>query len=262
MEYAYKKTGFTGKVTYEPSSDGGPYVILEKDEYSKLSHNCDVYERWYESEKKSHQQDLDKAKRDMEKYRIDCDEHAEAVISAEVSAAKKAAGEKVAAIEDELKKQSGLNQSLLRIMKERANAKRGLQPKKKRSGYRFAGKIMQTKTISGHDKKTGALYTDVWMTTLETPYDAGLPFDQIEGRIFADLMGNSGILLGSLKVTYWTVQVDDRKPWKGPYMAVADDIKKGKNYLFDFKFMANPRSGLWEIQITTTGPVFMNPELM
>lgn len=262
MEYAYKKTGFTGKVTYEPSSDGGPYVILEKNEYEKLEHDRDVYENWWESEKKSHQQELDRVKKDTEKYRRDCDEHAEAVISAEVSAAKKAAGEKVAAIEDELKKLSGLNDSLLRIMKERANAARGMQPKKKRSGYRFTGKVMQTKTISGHDKKTGALYTDVWMTTLETPYDAGLPFDQIEGRIFADLMGNSGILLDSLKVTYWTTQGDDRKPWKGPYMVVADDIKKGINYLFDYKFMANPRSGLWEIQITTTGPVFMNPELM
>lgn len=261
MEYVNKKNAFMGKgYTYEPAGSSGSYVVLDKDEYEKLEHDRNMYEYWWESEKERHQQDIEKAKKDMEKYRRDCDEHSDAVITSQVSAVKKAAREKIVAIETELKKQSGLNESLLRIMKERANAKRGMQPKKVKSGYRFAGKVMQTKTISGHDKKTGALYTDVWTTVLETPYDVAIPFEQIENRIFADLMGDSGIL-SKMNVDYWTVNGNDGKIWKGPYPEAMEDNPKKMSYLFDYKFMANLKSGLWEIQITTTGPISIDHDV-
>lgn len=261
MEHVNKKKAFMGKgYTYEPAGSSGSYVVLDKDEYEKLEHDRKLYEYWWESEKERHQQDIEKAKKDMEKYRRDCDEHSDAVITSQVSAVKKAAREKIAATETELKKQSGLNESLLRIMKERANATRGMQPKKVKSGYRFIGKIMQTKTISGHDKQTGAIYTDAWMTTLETPYDSGIPFDQIEGRIFADLMKENGIL-EKMHVDFWTFKGESNRLWKGTYIEAVKDIKKSECYLFDYKFMANPKSGFWEIQITTTGSIFMNPDL-
>jgi hypothetical protein len=37
---------------------------------------------------------------------------------------------------------------------------------------------------------------------------------------------------------------------------------ENRNILFDYKMMANPKSGFWEIQITTTKPIPVIPDLM
>ena len=173
------------------------------------------------------------------------------------------ANAKVAAAEAERDRQASLNTNLLRIIRERANAKRGLQPKKKHPGYRFSGKIMQTKTVRGHNRKEGTLYADVWTATIETPYDATIPLRQIEDRIFGDLRGADGIL-HRLGINYWKFKEDPARPWKGKYSdAVSpEDNPDGLNYLFDYKFMINPKSQLWEVQITTTKPIKALAEMM
>lgn len=156
--------------------------------------------------------------------------------------------------EAEAERQANLNRNLLRITRERANAKRGLQPKKTHDGYRFTGKIMQTKTICGHDKKEGAIYTDVWTATIETPYDATIPIHQIKDHIFNDLRCDGGIL-EKLNIKSWIFK-ESGDMWKGTYSEALENAEKfdmeGKNILFDYKMMANPKTGLWEIQITTT----------
>lgn len=178
---------------------------------------------------------------------------------ADALAVKTKATQEVAEAEAERDRQTNLNKNLLRITRERANARRGLQPKKEHHGYRFSGKIMQTKTISGYDKKTGAIYADVWTATLETPYDGTIPINQIRDLIFDDLMGVDGIL-EKLYVKYWKIKGTSTL-WKGTY---ADAIKDSndQNYLFDYKFMVNPKSGLWEIQITTTKSIRALSEMM
>jgi len=180
----------------------------------------------------------------------------------EAQAVKDAAKQRVAEAEAERDRQTNLNNNLLRITRERANSKRGLQPKKEHHGYRFSGKIMQTKTICGHDKKEGAIYTDVWTATLETPYDGTIPIHQIEDKIFADLKGTEGIL-SKLYINYWTFNGSD-KLWKGNYVDAIDekDNPEKKNYLFDYKFMVNPKSRLWEVQITTTKSIRALAEMM
>lgn len=264
MEYAYKKTGFMGKVVYEPSSsDSGSHVVLSKDEYVQLKHNHDAYKYQLESEKKAHIKDVAKAKQEAEEYKQKTD----AAVIERINAVKQDAWKRLEATEVELDRQFGLNENLLRIMKERANAKRGLQPKKQRSGYRFVGKIMQTKTISGHDNKTGAIYTDVWTATLETPYDAEISIYDIEGRIQYDLFGvygkNDGGLLKKMEIK--NVWCDEGTAWKGTYEKLVEWKKQYNhtgNYLFDFKYMMNPKTRLWEVQITTTDPISAIPELM
>lgn len=164
------------------------------------------------------------------------------------------------AAEAEAQKQANLNNNLLRITRERANSKRGLQPKKEHHGYRFSGKIMQTKVISDHDKKEGAIYTEVWTATLETPYDGTIPIHQIQDKIFEDLKGSDGIL-SKLYINYWTYQ-NSPVIWKGTYAEAMKDNENKENYLFDYKFMVNPKSRLWEIQITTTKSIRALAEMM
>lgn len=264
MEYAYKKTGFMGKITYEPASEaGGEYVILDRDEYNKLEHDRKMYEYWWESEKKSHADDLTKVKKEAEEYKRKID----AAVIEKINSVKQNTRKELESTEEALDRQIGLNDNLLRIMKERANSKRGMQPKKQRSGYRFVGRIMQTKTISGHAKETGAIYTDVWTATLETPYDAAISIYDIEDRIQYDLFGVYGKDNGGLlkKMEIKNIWCEDGTAWRGTYAELVKWKKQYNhigNYLFDFKYMINPKTRLWEVQITTTDPISVIPDLM
>ena len=253
-----EKNGITGtsytKVVDRYSDEKGEatHVRMSVEEYDKLLSTISSYKSKLSAEQTAHKNDVaaEQAKSAQDHNNI-------------VKQAKEAinkANARAEAAEDETERQINLNNNLLRITRERSNAKRGLQPKKKHSGYRFSGKIMQTKTISGHDKKEGAIYTDVWTATLETPYDATIPIHQIKDKIFDDLKGTEGIegILSKLYINYWTFQ-DSPVIWKGTYTDAMNDNSENKNYLFD---LANPKSGLWEIQITTTKSIRALAEMM
>lgn len=238
----------------EDEKHDATHMLLTIEEYENLV-----------SERRSAIAARDKMKSDAQRYKQNADYDAQMAIktandnaAAQVEQMKK----RMDAAESEAERQTNLNRNLLRITRERANAKRGLQPKKEHSGYRFSGKIMQTKTIAGHDKNTGAIYTDVWTATIETPYPGTIPIHQIEDKIFEDLKGTDGIL-SKLYINYWTYK-DSTKLWKGDYLSAIDekDNPEKKNYLFDYKFMINPKSKLWEIQITTTKSIRALAEMM
>lgn len=180
-------------------------------------------------------------------YKSLCDERDQALIVKEKA-------------EAEARRQTDLNRNLLRIAKERANAQRGLKPKKVHDGYRFVGKIMQTKTVFDHDKEIGAIYKDVWTATLETPYNAALPIKQIIDHIFEDLKGSDGVF-SKLDIHQWTFS-GSKIIQKGAYIDAMKNNTSNDNCLFDYKFIANPKSGLQEIQITTTKAIKVLAEMM
>ena len=123
---------------------------------------------------------------------------------------------------------------------------------------------MQTRTICDHDKREGAIYTDVWTTTIETPYDASIPIHQIKDHIFEDLRREGGIF-DKLYIQSWIFR-ESGDLWKGTYAEAMENAKKfeqeGKNILFDYKMMANTKTKLWEIQITTTKSIKALAEMM
>ena len=260
VTWLIEKKGIAGAVAggftkladrYGDEKGEATHVRMTVEEYDQLISNLNAYKKKLSKEETAHQKDV----KDINDAAVAYKNKANAEAQAKVDAAEARAN----AAEAERDRQTNLNANLLRITKERANAKRGLQPKKSHSGYRFTGKIMQTKTISGHDKKEGAIYTDVWTATLETPYDGTIPINQIRDRIFNDLKGTEGIL-GKLYVKYWTYK-DSDVIWKGTYAEAIEDAKD-QNYLFDYKFMVNPKSKLWEVQITTLKSIRALAEMM
>lgn len=253
MEKAYK--GMMGGYSILKEDDDKhscTHVVLTVSEYNKLIEEKKSLKSQLYEEQSAHKRDVDDIKRRAVAYKKKADAEAQAV--------KDEAARRIEVAEAERDRQTNLNNNLLRISKERANAKRGLQPKKKHHGYRFSGKIMQTKTICGHDKKEGAIYTAVWTATLESPYNATIPIHQIQDKIFDDLKGTDGIL-SKLYIKYWTYQ-DSPVIWKGTYADAMKDNESKENYLFDYKFMINPKSQLWEIQITTTKSIRALAEMM
>lgn len=259
MEEAYRGVMGGYAVLKDGDTRHSPtHAVIDLDEYYELVDDIKSLRQQIESQKAQHMIELEKVKQEAVAYKRQADIGAQQAKVIAESRARNA--------EREAERQRNLNRNLLRIAKERANAKRGLRPKGRHCGYRFSGKIAQTKTISGHDKKTGAIYTDVWTATLETPYDGTIPINQIRDRIFDDLVGEGG-LLQKLYVDY---VADDSEsiwgtviPWKGTYAEAMRYNQDGtRNLLFDYKFMVNPRSGLWEVQITTTKSIRAISELM
>lgn len=229
------------------------HKLLTNEEYEELNDEIARLKRLVSQKEREKEEAVKKINDAAVSYKKKADAEAQAV--------KDEATRRVEIAEAERDRQTNLNNNLLRISKERANAKRGLQPKKEHHGYRFGGKIMQTKTICGHDKKEGALYTDVWTATLETPYDGTIPIHQIEDKIFGDLMGEDGILK-KLYINSFTWKDNPHRIWKGTYLEAIDGADANKNYLFDYKFMVNPKSRLWEVQITTTKSIRALAEMM
>lgn len=260
----YMKKGSLGMLSEAPGGASDPDLIEVRysvSEYNEMMQELSSLRRQLLDEKAAHQRDVKDINARAVRYKSKADAEAQRKVDDALSQIARA-NARAEAAEAEKQRQANLNNNLLRITRERANAKRGLQPKKEHSGYRFSGKIMQKKTICGHDKKEGALYADVWTATLETPYNGTIPIHQIEDRIFADLMGSDGIL-NRLYINYWTCQNDSGRIWKGKYQdAVGDDNPGKKNYLFDYKFIINPKSQLWEVQITTTKSIRALSELM
>jgi len=256
-----EKNGLTGTKYEEMDSQynvekgHATHVRITVDEYEKLLSTIASYKKKLSEEQTAHQKDVNAEKKKSVE--------ANNTVVDKVNEAMKKATERVAIAEAEAERQKNLNKNLLRIARERANAKRGLQPKKSHCGYRFSGKITQTKVKAGYDKKSGVIYADAWTATLESPYDATIPIHQIEDQVFKDLRGSDGIL-NKLYVNYWTLKNDPDRIWKGDYQSAIDDEvnPEKKNYLFDYKFMINPKSQLWEIQITTTKSIRPLDEMM
>ncbi len=230
-------------------------VHLSAEEYRSMIKTVQDLKRSLEEEKASRESDTENCKSQTKKAVLD----AKSTVRAEYDRILKEKDARIENTEAELDQSNRLKNSLLRITREQANAKRGLQPKKSHTGYRFSGKIMQTRAICGYERNEGPKYATVWTAILETPYDATIPIDQIDEQIQADLM-ESGIL-DLLDVNCWLNHSD--RLWKGSYQeAVNDENPEKLNYLFDYYYMINTKTRLWEIQITTTGPIKAAEELL
>ena len=124
--------------------------------------------------------------------------------------------------EDERK----LNDGLLRIARERANAQRGLTPKATHPGYIV---LSSAETVS-HDS-LGRTYV-YWRTCVQTPYAASLSPESLTGRLTAarpDILRDLQIPEGS--VDHTTLRADYR-------------------------------SGLWEVQIYHSHPCVVPSDMI
>lgn len=162
-----------------------------------------------------------------------------------------------------------LNANLQRIMRERSNQARGITPKKAHDGYivlksrqwaepyfvdrwdtedhenRYGGnrRLAMKKGYLTIEKRSDI----VCRSTLQTPYDASIPLDLIQGRIMGEDLWNKGILmeLGCNSMCGSAVT--------GKYRP--SEMERGKNVLYRWIFSANYKTGLWELDLFTTMPL-------
>lgn len=165
--------------------------------------------------------------------------------------------------------EKNLNRNLTRIMCERANQVRGIQPKKRHDGYivlesrqwteRYTEETWDTedhkrrysenrgaaikKKYLRIENKTAA----VWKSILQTPYDASIPLENIQYRVEEEDLWKKGILkdIGCRGMCESFAN--------GRYTNFGrDDNGDEKNGLYKWVFKANYKTGLWELEIYTT----------
>ena len=157
--------------------------------------------------------------------------------------------------------EKGLNENLIRIMRERSNQARGLKPKKQHDGYlvlesrqwkeKYKVDVWDTEDHMmryggnlGLARKKGYLRTiqkeaPVWKSILQTPYDTGISLDQVRQRVEEVDLFEKEILRG-IGCTGMSEGYEDNA------------FDRNENILYRLIFKANYRSRLWELEIYTT----------
>ena len=190
-------------------------------------------QRLLELYKKELQADVELKIQNMSQTLREAEEHA-----SEAEAAKEE-------LETALAKQRSLISNLKRIARERANAKRGLTPKKLRSGYIILSSSQFRQRYKNSDGKKCIAYT--WRSILQTPYDATVPLDTIEDEIWNELVHRILYPLGFRR----TQNADHN----GEYMTLEED-----NVLYRWDYKANFRSGFWELTLYHTKDLIVPEE--
>ena len=154
--------------------------------------------------------------------------------------------------------QRRLNENLLRISRERANADRRLRPKKEHTGYvvvSSAEKEISYKDYYGKNKKAM-----LWETVLQSPYSVDFTEEQARHQMqeLFRRVENGGWLIGQIGIsaTYGKgyEELIREKEWKS-------DVSK-RNVLLGRRLRANYRAGYWEMIFLHTKPLSSVPKNM
>ena len=139
----------------------------------------------------------------------------------------------------------------MRISKERANAKRGLKPKKERSGF-IALSLEQYVYVMKSFGNTKDI--PCWKVRIQTPYDSSLEYDKVQ----ALMKDNNKYLLGQcLGVSIlWS-----NNRMKEISVGDIDELLKDKTIVFNTKFRANIKQGFWEVDYLVNKIVNIPDEL-
>lgn len=152
----------------------------------------------------------------------------------------------VVELQEQADLQENRNYNLIRIAKERANADRGLQPKKDRSGYFLQNMVTTDRKYLYHlGGKQYAYYPKrCWKIQMQTPYAAGLNFKTIRELVRDDL----SILMTELNLVNWyTTTYLEQMPG-----TERDKLwEQEENFMFGEDYRLNNDKGYWEITFYT-----------
>lgn len=147
-------------------------------------------------------------------------------------------------LDAECKELRKYNDGLQRVMRQRANAARNLRPASTNNGYMVLQVDQSEYTNKFRESNRTQTYKlPCWKTTLDTPYAATLPTEQVKSEIFRDLVKRGPLLRLGIKyinLKYW----DDH-----------NDEPPEENMVFRLSYRANFRTGRWEVTFWSSGAV-------
>jgi hypothetical protein len=154
--------------------------------------------------------------------------------------------------------QKGLNENLLRIARERANADRKLKPKKEHTGYVV---VVSSEKIYRYKNRHRLESVKLWETVIQSPYSIEFPAEQAKRMILEEFFPETG---------EWEAARLGIKRWvAGDYedfLSAADkdeEFMKQNAALTGYRsFRANYRAGYWEMILVHTKPLEVVPKDM
>ena len=221
-------------------------MIQTKQEYETLLNQCNRAKREKEETERATAREISRVKQEAAHEADRAAQRAQAQIDDLLQQVER----KTAEIAD----QRTLNANLLRISRERANADRGLRPKKVHTGYVVV--TSSEKEIRYRGGRNKLLTAKVWETVLQSPYSVDFTESQARQLIEEDLLTEKNGLLADVGITlichgngYETLT--EVENWK--------EIKILHNALFSRQLRANYRVGYWEYIIQHTKPLGIVP---
>ena len=146
--------------------------------------------------------------------------------------------------------QMGLNQDFKRIARERANADRGIKPKKERSGYVVLSSRQKKYKYKQNRDHVAEVY--LWETVIQTPYVVSFTAEQAmtETQELFERDEQGDWMIGRLGIA---------GEYDGKYEEMLADRQcatwRNYNIIVEKIFNANAKAGYWEIIITHTKPL-------
>jgi len=223
--------GFAG---YSKEKEGKPatHIILTIDEYKSLLN--DISQAKNETENV-----LVKSKMKISEYKLQAskmlDEEKRNAYKLVKSAQNDLKNAKV-----EIDRLTDLNANLIRINKERSNAKRGLKPKKEHHGYIVLDSMQHNYNFRWNGKRVITENFPCWKVRIQSPYDSSIPYETIVRDIVNDLFNVFGSRLGINKVF--------SDIGKYSLEALHDLWQNDDNFIFRTLYKSNIKSGFWEIE--------------
>ena len=154
----------------------------------------------------------------------------------------------------ECEHQRDLNENLLRISRERANADRKIKPKKENTGY--AVLRTEEREISCRRSNGDLEQAVLWETTLQTPFASNLPETHLRGLI-EEIFSTGGEVrhpLPNIGFDGWTEENFKK--------TIANSIWKkensDRNVVVRIRRRADFKKGYWEIMLLHTKPLRMD----
>ncbi len=241
MEYAKKSVGGYSVIKNEEKQYTATHRILTEKEYQDLLSEIRQAKDYAKTCERHQYAAEDQARRDVQ--------WAEKKAQEAIEEHEKQMAEHFAILRKRLKAAEDLNEPLVRMMANRANAKRGLEPKKKRSGYLVLRSEQKPFTFKTGRREYETV--DLWYTTIQTPVNIELGQNEA-GYLIDKALNEYGKSIG-FTASYMPCETlaDNLADLVGN----SKDNLSAKNYIFDVRYRQNTRRKLWEVTYVHSLPI-------
>lgn len=150
-----------------------------------------------------------------------------------------------------------INDNLLRITKERANAERKLKNKKKHSGYvLYSADKYLYKMTEGYGKNTKKMSFNCWLVKMQTPYKISIESDSLLRLVYVDFRNTLCPLL-NLDSIYTP---NEFRSWS--IADLSSKYKSGEKLIFNLEPKINANKGFWEISFLSSAAINILDEIL
>lgn len=235
-----EKSGITGtsytKLSERHDSEKGDatHVRMTVKEYDDLLKRISTAKKNAENAEKKQYQAEDNMREGIRQAKKEAEET--------IENGRKAIAAEVQQLKDDKEYAEREREQLLEIMKNRANAKRGIKPKKQHDGY----VVLRSEQyeFSHQLSKTNRETLTLWRTVVQTPIDIGMKAPEARKLIHDAFMNKFGARLGFKKLSIDKGSLSDN-------IKAVDNEEWGKVvYLLDVKYRQNTKTRLWEVTYT------------